>query len=67
MSEYFITRKYDCKLKGKQKYDIKALAVENLDINYRNGSIYFLSFGQAAIIALGNSQINSRLVWNFHQ
>jgi hypothetical protein len=55
MSEYFITRKYDCKPKVKQVYETKALTIENLDINYRNRNIYILSYGQTAIKAFGKS------------
>jgi hypothetical protein len=48
-------------------YVIKAHAVENLNKGCRNRNIYNLSDGQAAIKALDNSQINSKLVWDCHQ
>jgi hypothetical protein len=41
--------------------------IENLDRNYTNGNIYILSDSQAAIKALGNHQITSKLVWDCHQ
>jgi ribonuclease HI len=42
-------------------YAIKACVVENLDRNYRNRNIYILSDSQAAIKALSNYQIISKL------
>jgi hypothetical protein len=48
-------------------YAIKTCTVENLDRNYRNRNIYILTDSQAAIKALGNHQINSKLVWDCHQ
>jgi ribonuclease HI len=44
-----------------------ARTVENLDRNYRNRNIYILSDSQVAIKALDSYQINSKLVWDFHQ
>jgi ribonuclease HI len=41
--------------------------IENLHRNYRNRNIYILSDNQAAIKALDNYQINSKLVWYCHQ
>jgi hypothetical protein len=48
-------------------YAIKASAVEKLDKDYINRNIYILSEIQAAIKALDNYQINSKLVWDCHQ
>jgi hypothetical protein len=48
-------------------YAIMACAVENLNRNYGNRNIYILSERQAAIKALDNYQINSKLVWDCHQ
>jgi hypothetical protein len=48
-------------------YAIKACAVENLDRDYKNRNIYILSDSQAAIKALGQHQITSKLVWDCHQ
>jgi hypothetical protein len=48
-------------------YAIKACADENMDRNYKNRNIYILSDCQAAIEALGNYQITSKLVWECHQ
>jgi ribonuclease HI len=38
--------------------------IENLDRNYTNKNIYILSDSQAAIKALSNHQIISKLVWD---
>jgi hypothetical protein len=46
-------------------YTIKACTVEYLDRDNRN--IYVLLGSQAAIKALDNYQINSKLVWDCHQ
>jgi chromosome condensin MukBEF complex kleisin-like MukF subunit len=48
-------------------YAIKACAVENLDKDYKNRNICILSESQAAIKALGQHQITSKLVWDCHQ
>jgi hypothetical protein len=48
-------------------YAIKECAVENLDRNYKNRNICILSDCQAAIKALGKSQITSKLVWDCYQ
>jgi ribonuclease HI len=50
-----------------EMYAIKACAVENLDRNYKNRNICFLSDSQAAIKALGEHQITLKLVWDCHQ
>jgi ribonuclease HI len=50
-----------------EAYAIYACTVENLDRNYRNRNIYILSDSQAAIQALDDYQINSKLVWDDHQ
>jgi hypothetical protein len=42
---------------SRQKYALKACAVENLDRNYKNRNIYILLASQAAIKALGKYQI----------
>jgi hypothetical protein len=44
---------------------IKACVTGNLDRGYRN--IYILSESKAAIKALDNYQINSKLLWDCHQ
>jgi hypothetical protein len=41
--------------------------VEILDRNYRDRNIYILSHSQAAIKALNNYQITSKLAWDCHQ
>jgi hypothetical protein len=46
-------------------YATKPCAVENLDKNYKHRNIYTVSDSQAAIRALENYQINSKLVWDF--
>jgi ribonuclease HI len=46
---------------------IKACTVENLGRDYRNRKIYILSDSQAAIKALNNYQINSKLVEDCYQ
>jgi hypothetical protein len=52
----------------KQKCVIRASVVENPDRNYyRIRNICILSNSQAAIEALSNNWITSKLVWNFHQ
>jgi ribonuclease HI len=48
-------------------YAIKACAVKNLDMGCGNRNIYVLSGSRAAIKALNNYQINSKLIWNCHQ
>jgi hypothetical protein len=48
-------------------YAIKACVVDNLDRNYRNRNIYIISYSQAAIKALRNHMITSKLVWDCHQ
>jgi ribonuclease HI len=48
-------------------YAIKACAVENPGRDYRSRNIYILSDSQAAIKALDNYHINSKLAWNCHQ
>jgi ribonuclease HI len=45
-----------------EAYAIKVCAVENLDRNYRNRKIYILPDSQAAIKALCNHQMTSKLV-----
>jgi hypothetical protein len=40
---------------------------QNLDRNYKNRNIYILPDSQAAIKALGNHHITSKLVWDCHQ
>jgi ribonuclease HI len=41
--------------------------MENIEKGYKSRNIYILSDSQAAIKALNNFQINSKLVWDFHQ
>jgi hypothetical protein len=48
-------------------YAIKACAVENLDMDYKNRKIYILPDSQVAIKALVTYQINPKLVWDCHQ
>jgi hypothetical protein len=48
-------------------YAIKAFAVENIGGSYRIRNNDILSDSQAAIKALENYQINSKLVWDCHQ
>jgi hypothetical protein len=48
-------------------YAIKACAEENTKRGYRNRNIYILLNSQAAIKALDNCKIYSRLVWDCHQ
>jgi hypothetical protein len=48
-------------------YAITPCAVENLDRDYRNRNIYNLSGSLAAIKALDNHQINSKLVGDCYQ
>jgi ribonuclease HI len=48
-------------------YAIKASIKENIEKDYKGRNIYILSGSQAAIKALNNFQINSKLVWDFHQ
>jgi hypothetical protein len=47
--------------------EVYAIKACNLDRNYRNRNIYILSESQAAHKALDKHQINSKLVWDFHQ
>jgi hypothetical protein len=46
---------------------MKAYAVDNLDWNYSNGNIYILLDSWAAIKALCNHRITSKLTWDCHQ
>jgi ribonuclease HI len=48
-------------------YAIKACIMENIEKGYKGRTIYILSDSQAAIKALNNFQINSKLVWDCHQ
>jgi hypothetical protein len=48
-------------------YTIKPCAYENIKRGYHNRNIYILSYSQAAIKALDNCKIFSRLVWDSHQ
>jgi ribonuclease HI len=48
-------------------YAIKACIIENIEKGYRGRNIYILSGSPAAIKALNNFQINSKLVWDCHQ
>jgi ribonuclease HI len=48
-------------------YTIKACIMENIEKGYKGRNIYILSDSQAAIQALNNFQINSKLVWDCHQ
>jgi ribonuclease HI len=41
--------------------------MENIEKGYKGRNIYILSDSQAAIKALNNFQINSKLVWDCHQ
>jgi ribonuclease HI len=41
--------------------------MENTEKGYKGRNIYILSDSQAAIKALNNFQINSKLVWDCHQ
>jgi ribonuclease HI len=41
--------------------------MENTEIGYTCRNIYILSKNQAATKAFGSFQINSKLVWEFHQ
>jgi hypothetical protein len=45
---------------------IQACVMENTEEGYKGRNIYILSNGQAAIKALVNFQINSKLVWDCH-
>jgi hypothetical protein len=45
----------------------KACVVENLDRNYDYRNICILSDSQAAIKALRNYRITTKLVWDYHQ
>jgi hypothetical protein len=48
-------------------YAIKACADENIKRGYCKRNIYILSDSQAAIKALDNCKISSKLVWYCHQ
>jgi hypothetical protein len=48
-------------------YAIMAYVVENLAKNYRNRNIYIFCHTQAAIKALSNHQITTKLVWDLYQ
>jgi hypothetical protein len=48
-------------------YASKACTTENTDKGYKNRDIHVPSHSQAAIKALDNYQINSKLVWGCHQ
>jgi hypothetical protein len=50
-----------------EMYTIKACAVENLGSDYKNCNIYILSDSQAAVKALDNYRVSSKLVWDCHQ
>jgi len=52
---------------SRQIYAIDAHKIENIEKGYKDRNIYILSDSQAAIKALNNFQINSRLVWDCHQ
>jgi hypothetical protein len=52
---------------SRQTYAINAPIIENIEKCYKDRNIYILSDGQAAIKALNNFQINSKLVWDCHQ
>jgi len=41
--------------------------MENIEKDYTGGNVYILSDRQAAVKALHNSHINSKLVWDCHQ
>jgi hypothetical protein len=57
-----ITQRY-----SRRKYVIKACIMENIEKGYEGRNIYILSVSQAAIKALNNFQINSKLIWDCHQ
>jgi hypothetical protein len=48
-------------------YVIMACTMENVEEGYKGRNIYSLSDSQAAIKALNNLQINSKLVWDCDQ
>jgi ribonuclease HI len=48
-------------------YAIKACIMETIDRGYTSRNIYILPDDQAGIEALDISQINSNLVWDYHQ
>jgi ribonuclease HI len=48
-------------------YAIKACIIENIEKGYKGRNIYILCDSQAAIKALNNFCINSKLVWDCHQ
>jgi ribonuclease HI len=48
-------------------YAIKACTDENIKRGYHNRNIYILLDSQAAIKALDNCKIYSKLVWDCHQ
>jgi hypothetical protein len=50
-----------------EAYAIKTCTVENLHRDYKNRNICLLLDSHAAIRALDNYQINSKLVWGCHQ
>ena len=48
-------------------YAIKSCTREDIEIRYKDTNIYILLDNQAAIKALNNFHINSKLVWDCHQ
>jgi hypothetical protein len=52
---------------SRQIYAINAQIIDNIEKGYKDRNIYILSDCQAAIKALNNFQINSKLVWYCHQ
>jgi hypothetical protein len=48
-------------------YAIMACIMENVEEGYKGRNIYILCDSQAAIKALNNLQINSKLVWDSDQ
>jgi ribonuclease HI len=48
-------------------YAIKACIMENIEKDYKGRNVYIFSDSQAAVKALNNFQINSKLDWNCHQ
>ena len=52
---------------SRQIYVINAHIIENTEKGYKDRNIYILSDSQAAIKALNNFHINSKLEWDCHQ
>jgi ribonuclease HI len=46
---------------------MKACIMEKTEKGFKKRNIYIVSDNQAAVKALNNFQINSKLVWDYHQ